>query len=98
MKWGSNTGTAGQWRPARRVYEVWRSAFDEAHFSGARTLAGFFLGELDSLTFPEQLEYGAAHGAAMEEVLDSTFVANESEPLVDQKASDGPGRHTRVLR
>jgi hypothetical protein len=34
----------------------------------------------------------------MEEVLDSAFVADEPEPLIDQKASDRPGRHTRVLR
>jgi hypothetical protein len=27
-------------------------------------------------------------------MLDSAFVADESEPLIDQKASDRPGRHT----
>jgi hypothetical protein len=34
----------------------------------------------------------------MEEVLDPALVADESEALVDQQASDGTRRHTRVLR
>jgi hypothetical protein len=85
-------------RSARRVCEGWASVFDQPDFAGARTLAGFFLREFDSLAFAQQLEYRAAHRAAVEEVLDSRFVANESETLIDQKASDRPGRHTRVLR
>jgi hypothetical protein len=34
----------------------------------------------------------------MEKVLDPAFVADEAETLVDQKPSDRPGWHTRVLR
>jgi hypothetical protein len=30
----------------------------------------------------------------MEEVLDSSFIANESEPLVDEQSSDSAGWHT----
>src|SRR5262245_49539664 len=74
------------------------SAFDQSHFAGARSFAGFFRGEFNALAFAKQLEHRAAHRAAMKEVFDSSFVADESEPLVDQKASDRPGRHTRVLR
>jgi hypothetical protein len=81
-------------RPARRVCEVWASIFDQPDFSGTRTLAGFFLREFNSLAFAQQLEYRATHRAAVEEVFDSRFVANESEALIDQKASDRPGRHT----
>jgi len=78
---------------------VWGdSAFDESNFAGARALAGFFLGEFNALTFAKQLEYGTAHRASVEEVLDPPFIADESESLVDQKASDGAGRHTRILR
>jgi hypothetical protein len=75
-----------------------KSAFQEAHFSGPRTLAGIFLRELDPLSFTKQLEHRAADGAAVEEVLDSTFIADESKSLIDEKASDGSGRHNRVLR
>jgi len=32
----------------------------------------------------------------MEEVFDAAFIANESKALVDEEASDGPGRHNRV--
>jgi hypothetical protein len=74
------------------------SAFDETNLPGSGALAGVFLRELDTLTFTQQLEHCAPHGTAVEKVFDSTFVADESEPFVDQKASDGPGRHTRVLR
>ena len=84
--------------PADRVSAAWVSAFDEPDFAGARSFAGFLRGEFDALAFAQQLEHRAAHRAAMEEVLDSSFVADEPEPLVDQKASDRPGRHTRVLR
>jgi hypothetical protein len=83
--------------PARRV-QVWVSAFDQADFAGARAFAGFFDGELDALPLAKQLENRTSHRAAVEEVLDTALVADESESLVDQKASDRPGRHTRVLR
>jgi hypothetical protein len=60
------------------------SAFDQADLTGARTLAGLFRRELDALTFAQQLEHGASDRAAMEEMLDPTFVADEAEALVDQ--------------
>jgi hypothetical protein len=75
-----------------------KSTFEQADFPSARALAGIFLREFDTLAFAKQLEHGASDRAAMEEVLDSPFVADESKPLVDQKASDSSGRHTRVLR
>ena len=55
----------------------------EADISGARALLRILRSELDALTFAEQFENGAANGAAMEEVLDPSFVANEPETLVD---------------
>ena len=54
--------------------------------------------ELDTLTLTKELEHGAPDRASMKEVLDTRLVADESEPLVDEKASDGTRRHTRVLR
>jgi hypothetical protein len=70
----------------------------EADVSGARPLLRFFRSELDALTFAQQLKNRAADGAAMKEVLDSTFIANEPEAFVDQEPCDRAGRHTRVLR
>src|SRR5207253_1988783 len=75
-----------------------RSAFDQPDLAGARTFSGFFGRELHPLPLAQQLEHGAADGAAMKEVLDTALVADESEPLVDQESSDRPGWHTRVLR
>jgi hypothetical protein len=57
---------------------------DQADFCCSWTFGGFLGRELDALTFPEQLEYCAADGRAMEEVFDAAFVANEPEPLVNQ--------------
>jgi hypothetical protein len=74
------------------------SAFDQTDFTSARTLARLFRRELDALTFAQQLEHGAPDRAAVEEVLDTAFVADEAEAFVDQKPSDRPGWHTRVLR
>ena len=72
--------------------------FYETDVSGARPLLRFLRSELDALTFAEQLENGAADGAAMKEVLDSAFIADKPETLVDQEPCDRAGRHTRVLR
>ena len=55
----------------------------------------FFGREFDALTFAQQLEHRAAHRAAMEEVLDAAFVADEPESLVDEESCDCPGWHTR---
>jgi hypothetical protein len=70
----------------------------ETDVSRARTLLRFLRSELHALTFAEQFEDGAADRAAMKEVLNPAFIANEPEPLVDEKPCDRPGRHTRVLR
>ena len=64
----------------------------------ARPLLRFLRSELDALTLAEQLKNGAADGAAMKEVLDSAFIADKPEPLVDEEPCDRAGRHTRVLR
>src|SRR4051812_44959391 len=96
FNWLGEPERAGQC-PAGRASEV-GSAFDEPDFSGPGSLAGFFLRELNPLAFAQQLEHGASDRAAVKEMFDSAFVADESEPLVDQKASDRSGRHTRVLR
>src|SRR5262249_46945551 len=74
------------------------SVLDEADVARARALDGFLGRELDALTFAQQFEHRAAHGAAMEEVLHAALVANEPEPLVDQEPCNCAGRHTRVLR
>src|SRR5678816_2183474 len=74
------------------------SALDQPDFSGARTLPGFFRRELHTLSFTKQLEHGTAYGAAMEEVLDPAFVADEAEPLVDEKPRDRPGWHNPIPR
>src|SRR5215471_1355722 len=71
------------------------SVFDQANVARARTLARIFRGELDTLSFAEQLEDGTAHRAPMEEVFDAAFVADEPESLVDEEPGDCPGRHTR---
>jgi hypothetical protein len=72
--------------------------FDQSNVASARALGRFFDLEFDSLTLAQELEDGAANRAAVKEMLDSGFVSNETEPLVDQKSSDGTRRHTRVLR
>jgi hypothetical protein len=72
--------------------------FYETDVSGARSLLRFLRSELHTLPLAEQLENGAADRAAMEEVFDTSLIADKSEPFVDQKACDRAGRHTRVLR
>jgi hypothetical protein len=69
------------------------SAFDQPDLSGARAFPGFLRRKLHPLAFTQKLEYGAADGASMEEMLDPSFVADESEPLVDKKPRDRPGWH-----
>jgi hypothetical protein len=85
-------------RPARHPGSRGSLAFDQADFAGARSLARFFRRELHALPFSKQLEHGASHRTAVEEMLDSAFVADESKALVDQKSSDRPAWHIRVLR
>jgi hypothetical protein len=56
--------------------------FDQANFSGTRPLLWLLNREVDSLTFSQELEYGAADRAAVKKVLDTTFIADEAKPLV----------------
>jgi hypothetical protein len=57
--------------------------FNQSDVSSPRTLLGFLDREIDALTFPKQLEHRAPHGAAMKEMLQAGFIANESKALVD---------------
>src|SRR5580704_5899544 len=75
-----------------------RLGFDEPNVSGARALLRFLRSELDALALAQQLENGAADGTAMEEVFDTSLIADESKTLVDQEPCDCAGRHARVLR
>jgi len=60
-----------------------RLAFDQANVARSRALGRFLDLELDSLALAQELEDGAADGAAVKEVLDPALVANEPEPLVN---------------
>src|SRR5262249_21965906 len=68
-------------------------AFDQPHVARARPFLRFLRSELHPLTFAQQLEHRSADRAAMEKVFDSTLVADEPEPFVDQEACDCPGWH-----
>src|SRR2546427_12021484 len=70
-------------------------AFDQSDVPRARSLLRVLGSELDALTFTQQLEHRPPHRAAVEEMLDTALVADESEPFVDEEACDCPGRHTR---
>ena len=69
-----------------------------AQLLSSRTLLRFLGSEFDTLALAQQLEYRAAHRAAVEEVFDSTFVADEPETFVDQQPSDSAVWHTQALR
>src|SRR5206468_10917907 len=56
-----------------------RSAFDQTDVAGAWSFLRVFRGKLDTLAFSQQLEHGVTHGAAVKEVFDSAFVAEEAE-------------------
>jgi len=70
-------------------------AFDQADVARTWAFLRVFWGEFDTLAFAKQLEHRAPDGAAMEEVLDSAFVADEPEALVDEESCDCPGWHSR---
>src|SRR5689334_18282436 len=72
-----------------------RSALYQPDVARARTFLRFLRRELDSLPFAQQLEHGAADGAAVEEVLDPSLDPDEPEPLGNQEPCDSPGWHTR---
>ena len=74
------------------------SVLDQANVARAWALRGFLDLELHSLPFAKKFEHRTSDGAAMEEVLDTGFVADEPETFIDQKPSDGTRRHTRILR
>ena len=74
------------------------SAFDKPYVAGARSLLGILGGEFHTLAFAQQFEHGAPHRAAVEEVLNSAFVADKPEALVDQQPSDSAVWHTQALR
>ena len=74
------------------------SVLDQANVASTRALCGFLDLELHSLPFAKKFEHRTSDGAAMEEVLDTGFVPDEPETFIDQKASDGTRRHTRILR
>jgi hypothetical protein len=56
----------------------------KTNVSGAWSLLRILRSELNALTFAKQFEHCAANGAAMKEMLDSSLIANEPKPLVDQ--------------
>jgi hypothetical protein len=57
--------------------------FEQANFTGARSLGGVLDGELNALALTKQLEHGAADSRPVEKVLDAAFVPNKPETLVD---------------
>jgi hypothetical protein len=71
---------------------------DQPDVARAWTLLRLLRSEFNALAFAEQLENGAADGAAMKEVLNSSLIADEPETFVDQEPCDCAGRHARVLR
>jgi hypothetical protein len=80
----------------RRPGRAGNLALDQSNVAGAWSFRGFLGREFHALTFAQQLEDGAANSAAMEEVLDATFIAYKTETFVDEEACDSPGRHGRV--
>src|ERR1700730_4848213 len=55
------------------------SAFDEPNTPGARTRLRVLRSEFDARALAQKFEHRAPHRAAVEEMLDSAFVANEPE-------------------
>ena len=84
--------------PAGGRASVRELPFNQSNVSGAGALGRFFCRELHPLSLPKQFEDRAAYGASMEEVFDAALIAYKSKSLIDEKTSDSPGRHSRVLR
>jgi hypothetical protein len=61
------------------------SAFDQANVAGAWTLGGLLRGEFNPLAFTEELEHRPSDGTPVKEVLNTPFIADEPEPLVDEE-------------
>jgi hypothetical protein len=70
------------------------SALYQANFAGARSLGGILLGEFHTLAFPQQLEHRTSYGAAVEEMLCPTLIANKAEAFIDEETRNRPGLHT----
>jgi len=70
------------------------SAFDQPNVTRARTLLGVLLSELNALTFAQKLKHRPPNRAAVEEMLDTAFVADKPEPFVDEESRDGAGWHS----
>ena len=56
-------------------------ALDQSNITRARAFRGVFRCEIDALTLAEQLEHGAAHRAAVEEVLEPHSSRMNPNPL-----------------
>jgi hypothetical protein len=67
---------------------------NQPNFTGPWPLLGLLDGEVDTLTFSEQLEDRPADGTTVEEVLDSSFVADKAEPFVNQQSCDRSAWHS----
>ena len=65
----------------------------ESDIARPRALLRVFRRELDPLAFAQQFEHRPPDRAAVEEVLDPAFVANETEAFVDEQSRDCPGWH-----
>src|SRR5687768_12283103 len=94
---------APDWRAGRSMtrIRILRSGplpLDQADIACSRSLGGFLRLKFHTLALSEQLEHSASYSAAMEEVLDTALIADESESLVDEEACDSPGGHNPVLR
>lgn len=70
--------------------------FDQSNISGAWALGRILGGEIHPLPFAQQLEDGAPDSAAVEEMFDAAFIADESKAFIDEETCDSPGRHSRV--
>ena len=73
-------------------------AFYQSNVAGTRTLGRVLGLKLHPLTLAQQLEHCSAHRAAVKEMLEAPFIADETKSLIDEEACDSPGRHCRVLR
>ena len=71
-----------------------RLAVDELHLASTRALGRLFHSELYTLTLTEQFEDGTSHLTAVEEVLDSSFIANKTKALIDEEPCNGTAWHT----
>lgn len=74
------------------------SAFDQTNVAGAGTLRRLLGAEFDALTLAKELEDRPSYSAAMEEVLDASFIADEPKTLVNEESCDCARWHTEFLQ